>query len=194
MYRCENDTQGARKDELEAADASRRPNVALARRLSWHKCVFSGGQVLLSGKLENVMVCTWYHILGVLIVKYPRRGSLYKRLVYGTDFRMYIRTYRVNDTYHNRGCVYIRMVDVQIFNSARVFTQTRCIVGITLCDCVWLFDKTIPPGYSFYLYNPPIAQRYRHWNLAFHERERVRCKCENRFKFFNFFSFLKWII
>jgi len=55
--------------------------------------------------------------------------------------------------------VYIRMLDVQIFNSARVFTQTRCIVGITLCGCVWLFDKTIPPGNSFYLYNPPIAQR-----------------------------------
>lgn len=55
--------------------------------------------------------------------------------------------------------VYIRMVDVQIFNSARVFTQTRCIVDITLCGCVWLFDKTIPLGNSFYLYNPPIAQR-----------------------------------
>lgn len=98
--------------------------------------------------------------LGILIAKYPRRrcGSLYKRPVYATDFSTYVY---VELMIHiiTEDPVYIRMVDVQIFNSARVFTQTRCIVGITLCGCVWLFDKTIPPGNSFYLYNPPIAQR-----------------------------------
>lgn len=98
--------------------------------------------------------------LGILIAKYLRRGhgSLYKCLVYATDFRTYIY---VELMIHiiTEDPVYIRLVDVQIFNSARVFTQTRCIVGITLCGCVWLFDKTIPLENSFYLYNPPIAQR-----------------------------------
>lgn len=93
--------------------------------------------------------CTWHYALGILIVKYPRRGRdpLYKRLVYATDFRTYNTDTYVELMIHiiTEAPVYIRMVDVQIFNSAPVFTQTRCIVGITLCGCVWLFDKTIPP-------------------------------------------------
>jgi len=158
MYCCERKRHPRREDELKQRtrrDVRMSPSCDAYLEATY---LFRARKCCLTENLRTLRCNTWHRTLGI------------DCKISAISTRLFIQTSSLRDRFPyvyvelmihiiTEDPVYIRMVDVQIFNSARVFTQTRCIVGITLCGCVWLFDKTIPLGNSFYLYNPPIAQR-----------------------------------
>lgn len=48
------------------------------------------------------------------------------------------------------GLVYIRMWTFKYLTALVYLLRRRCIVGTTLCGCIWLFDKMIAPGKLFF--------------------------------------------